>query len=164
MFGKRSINFILSIIIVCKSTISIIVMNLAVCSFPPFPCPPCLAVDPAQLKENRFYFTNSWEMKLINQDIERCSPLLPGLQTPLFSRVFQNMKKYCTRHYLFKNFKNSPSCKRECLVLPLDVYTVNLALKALSFIMLLFLSSAVLLGLSRNVLFSFVNTCNTWKS
>jgi len=119
----------------------IIVTNSAVCSFPPFPCPPCLAFDPAWLIGNRFYFTNSRETKLINQDIERCPPLLHSLQTLPFSRVFQNVKKYCTRHYLFKNFKNIPSCKTKCLVLPLEVYTVNLDLKALSFIMPLILSS-----------------------
>jgi len=106
----------------------IIVTNSAVCSFPPFRCPPCLLVDPARLIGNRFYFTNSREMKLINQDIERCPPLLHSLQTSPFSRVFQNMKKFCTRHYLFKNFKNIPSFKKKCLVLPLEVYTVNIAL------------------------------------
>jgi len=99
----------------------IIVTNSAVCSFPPFPCPPCLAVDPAWLKGNRFYFTNSRETKLINQFIERCPPLLHSLQTPPFSRVFQNMKKFCTGHRLFKNFKNIPSFKKKCLVLPLEV-------------------------------------------
>jgi len=113
---------------VSRSVPCIIVTDSAVCSFPPFPCPPCLAVDPAWLKGNRFYFTNSRETKLINQFIERCPPLLHSLQTPPFSRVFQNMKKFCTGHRLFKNFKNIPSFKKKCLVLPLEVYTVNIAL------------------------------------
>jgi len=105
----------------------IIVANSAVCSFPPFCRPPCRIVDPSRLIGNRFYFTNSGEMKSIKQDIEGCPPLLHRLQTSPFTRVFQNMENHRGASLLNIFFQNIPSCKKDCLVLPLDVYTVNLA-------------------------------------